>query len=245
MDDRYQAVDLRSGKNGEVNTFPTIDPPSRNYLSFPEYRLTEDDWVHVIYESPGIGGYYSETGRIFYFREPCDDAKRVWDETVKLLEYQTTLLKPGKTLHEIRRETNDYLRSIGAAEDTNIFMIRGIGNLTVDRPQLFDWDQMKLQPNMALSLQPRYRKDGQTSIALDTYVVTEGKPYKFSRVPQELVVFLIGDFFGGKPTRTTSWGASVKCRRSSLPDTCRLQYSRDGRVVCRKYSISLRMASSQ
>lgn len=179
---------ISSGKNGEVNTFPTINPPSRDYLCFPEYRLQEDDWVHVIYEAPGIGGYYSETGRIFYFQEPCDDAKRVWDETVKLLEFQTTLVKPGKTLHQVRKETNDYLKSIGAQEDTNIFMIRGIGNLTVDRPQLFDWDQMELQPNMALSLQPRYRKDGQTSIILDTYVVTEDQPYKFSKVPQELIV---------------------------------------------------------
>lgn len=179
---------ISSGRNGEVDTFPTIAPKDRNHLCFPEYRLTEDDWVHIIYESPGIGGYYSETGRIFYFKEPCSQARRTWDETVKALEFQAGILKPGKTLHEIRKETNEYLKSRGSCEDTNIFQIRGIGNLTVDRPQLYDWDQMTLKPDMALSLQPRFRKDGCTAIALDTYVVTEGEAYRFSQVPQELVV---------------------------------------------------------
>ncbi len=179
---------ISSGRNGEVDTFPTIAPKDRNHLCFPEYRLTEDDWVHIIYESPGIGGYYSETGRIFYFKEPCLQARQTWDETVKALEFQAGILKPGKTLHEIRKETNEYLKSRGSCEDTNIFQIRGIGNLTVDRPQLYDWDQMTLKPDMALSLQPRFRKDGCTAIALDTYVVTEGEAYRFSQVPQELVV---------------------------------------------------------
>lgn len=179
---------ISSGRNGEVDTFPTIAPKDRNHLCFPEYRLTEDDWVHIIYESPGIGGYYSETGRIFYFKEPCESARQVWAEAAAALEYQASILKPGKTLHQIREETNAYLKSRGSEEDKNIFQIRGIGNLTVDRPQLFEWDQMVLKPNMALSLQPRYRKNGQTAIAMDTYVVTEGDAYRFSTVPQELIV---------------------------------------------------------
>ena len=70
----------------------------------------------------------------------------------------------------------------------NIFQIRGIGNLTTERPQLYEWDQMKLKPGMRLNLQPRYTDGSGTAIILDTYLVTEkGDPRRFSCVPQELI----------------------------------------------------------
>lgn len=181
---------MTSGKNNTVGSFPTIQPKTREHLCFPEYRLREDDWVHIIYETPGPGGYYSETGRIFYFQEPCMKAQEIWNECVKLLQFQAGCIKPGKTLHEIREAVNDYLEAKGAQRDQNIFQIRGIGNLTTESPQLYDWDRMRLQPGMVLNLQPRYTKDNGTSIILDTYVVGQaGEPaYRISRAPQELIV---------------------------------------------------------
>ena len=180
---------IASGKNGVVDGFPTIAPSTREHLCFPEYRLREDDWVHIIYETPGFGGYYGETGRIFYFREPCEAAREVWARAVDTLHYQASRLRPGVTLQTVRAETNAYLASIGSEEDRNIFQIRGIGNMTVDRPQLYAWDDMPLAPGMALSLQPRFRSALGTAIALDTYVLpAEGEAYRFSRLPQELII---------------------------------------------------------
>ena len=180
---------IASGKNGVVDGFPTISPATREHLCFPEYRLQEDDWVHIIYETPGYGGYYGETGRIFYFQEPCAQARDIWKKAVDTLEYQASRLRPGVTLHTIREETNAYLASIGSQPDNNIFQIRGIGNMTVDRPQLYGWDHMELASGMALSLQPRFRNEHGTAIALDTYVVpAEGEAYRFSRLPQELII---------------------------------------------------------
>ncbi|MCU6762367.1 Uncharacterized peptidase SA1530 [uncultured Roseburia sp.] len=181
---------MTSGKNKTVGSFPTVHPKTRAHLCFPEYRLQEDDWVHIIYETPGLGGYYSETGRIFYFQEPCMKARKVWKECVELIKFQAGSIRPGKTLHEIREEVNHYLKVRGAKTDENIFQIRGIGNLTTESPQLYDWDQMKLQPGMVLSLQPRYTKGDETSIILDTYVVGAPgeKACRLSKVPQELVV---------------------------------------------------------
>lgn len=112
---------ITSGKNGHVGTFPTIGATTREHLCFPEYRLQKDDWVHIIYETPGIGGYYSETGRIFYFEEPCSDAKEIWNETRALLDFEADLIKPGRTLKEIHDECGIYLKERGAEPDNNIF----------------------------------------------------------------------------------------------------------------------------
>ncbi len=179
---------MASGKNGTVGSFPVIAPDSGDHLGSPSYRLTREDWVHLIFETPGLGGYYSETGRIFYFQEPCRRAKETWRAGTELLEYQKELLKPGVTLRSIQAETNRYLKAQGAMEDHNIFQIRGIGNLTTERPQLYEWETMTLQPGMVLNLQPRYTKGDCTAIVMDSFLVTEQGGKRWSKVPQELIV---------------------------------------------------------
>lgn len=180
---------MASGKNGVVGSFPVTATGAMDDLSCPEYRLKEDDWVHIIYETPGQGGYYSETGRVFYFQEPCREAKVLWEKAVKLMEFETGCIRPGRNLREIQKKVCEYLEREGAQPDYNVFQIRGIGNLTTERPQLYEWDQMRLKPGMTLNLQPRYTDESGTAIILDTYLVTEsGIPRRLSKVPQELIV---------------------------------------------------------
>lgn len=181
---------LWSGKNGYVLRQPldTHNPPGGNIMDLG-YRLQKDDWLFYIVETPGYGGYYSEMGRYFYFNEPCDEAKFYWNEAVKLTAYQASLLKPGATMTDILASSNDYLRARGAEEDYG-FTVRGIGMLTIDRPQAYaSWETMTIEPNMALSLQPKFSKDGKSAGAPDTYIVPEsGAAYRPGKFPQELIV---------------------------------------------------------
>lgn len=171
----------------------------------PDYRLQRDDYVGLMLESQGSGGYYATNGRNFFFSEPHPEIREAWDEAVTMLYYTVSLLRPGVTGAEIHEKVNAYKVERGfepvvhtpEEEKENLvhgcFLseISGIGINTIDRPQpQFPWEDMILEPGHSVVIYGggEVRQGAKSANAQKTCVVTESEPLILGDFPMELIV---------------------------------------------------------
>lgn len=175
-----------------------LDP--RTLIKERDYALQADDYIVLNFETPGSGGYYAERCRYFFFSEPHPALKTMWGEVLRLHEYQMSLYRPGTTMRELRERINSFkLRrgflpegDIGSASplDDATPEIRGIGILTVDRPQIqLEWEDVALQPGIVFTSMPTLRKDsGEYMKFYEMMVMTDTGPSIPAPHPIELFV---------------------------------------------------------
>ena len=129
----------------------------------PEYRLKVTDYVVFTLETPGVGGYYAERSRYFFFQEPHEEIRSHFEEALKLQEFQINAYKNGMTMQQLRDTINAYKASVGAEQTTgHTWMdteIRGMGNLTVCRPLInCEWEMFPLAKGMVFDSIHKYKK---------------------------------------------------------------------------------------
>lgn len=170
----------------------------------PGRRIQETDRVRLGLEGPGSGGYYSQRGRDFFFDTPHEDIQIAFDRAKGLYEYTWPLLTPGRTKQELLELTNAYKIAHGIApivrdeaamlEDRisglgNTGVIRGLGMLTVDRPQdQFDWEDMDISVGHTLVVGGFASQNGHRVGIAEMCLVTDQGPEIPGRYPLELVV---------------------------------------------------------
>jgi len=162
-------------------------------LDEPDYRLKDTDFVRLTLETPGSGGYYSERARYFFFDTPHPEIQGLYDEALKLHDYQLSLYRPGVTMKELRNKINAYKESKGfepmAADGVFDTEIRGIGMLTVDRPQIqYAWENIALEPGISIVSMAHIKKGNKATNVFDMCIITEDEPYIPGEFPLELVV---------------------------------------------------------
>lgn len=162
-------------------------------LQDPYYRLKDTDYVRLCLETPGSGGYYAERARCFFFRTPHPEIRQLWAEAMELHEYQSSLYRPGMSMKQLRSQINEYKLSHGMMPfaSSGVFdtEIRGIGMLTVDRPQIqYDWESIALEPGISIVSMAHVIKGGKSFNIFDTCIITQDKPYYPGSFPLDLVV---------------------------------------------------------
>jgi Xaa-Pro aminopeptidase len=169
------------------------EPGFQGMLDDRFYRIKDTDYVRLCLETPGSGGYYAERARYFFFDTPHTEMLGLWAEALELHDYQLSLYRPGATMQELREKINAYKASIGAETMTGhgIFdaEIRGMGMLTVDRPQIqYAWEDFLLEPGMAFVSMAWIKRGIQMCNVYDMCVVTDAEPHQPWEFPLELVV---------------------------------------------------------
>jgi Xaa-Pro aminopeptidase len=197
------------GRNGpfslNVDTSGANAGVSTRFADDPNYRLQRDDYVGLMLEAQGSGGYYATNGRSFFFSEPHPEIREVWDEAVKMLYYTASLLRPGVTGFHIHRMVNAYKVERGfepmvytpERQRENLIHgcflaeISGIGINTIDRPQpQFIWEDIVLEPGHSVVIYGggEVRQGSRSANAQKTCVITEGEPLVLGEFPMELIV---------------------------------------------------------
>lgn len=159
----------------------------------PDYRLKYTDYVVLTLETPGLGGYYAERSRYFFFNEPHSEIREHFEEALKLQEYQIAAYKNGMTMKELRDTLNAYKASVGAAQTHgNTWMdteIRGMGNITVCRPLIqCDWEMFPLAKGMVFDSIHKYEKGHRCTQLHETVWMDDEKANIFGEYPQILTV---------------------------------------------------------
>lgn len=182
------------GKNGPEGLNESTLVKERDYV------LQSDDFIMLNFETPGSGGYYAERCRYFFFDTPHPALRSMWEEILKLHEYQMSLYRPGATMRELREKINAFkvqhgflpegdTQAANPQSDTTP-ELRGIGILTVDRPQIqLEWEDLALQPGMVFTSMPTLRRaNGEYMKFYEMMVMTEKEPRIPAGYPIELFV---------------------------------------------------------
>ena len=192
----FSAGDETSSANAGVST---------RFAEDPNYRLGRDDYVSLMLEAQGSGGYYATNGRNFFFSEPHPEIREVWDEAVQMLYYTASLLRPGTTGADIHEKVNAYkidrgfepLTTTPEKDEENLIHgcflgeISGIGINTIDRPQpQFPWEDIVLEPGHSLVIYGggEVRQGARSANAQKTCIIRENEPLVLGSFPMELIV---------------------------------------------------------
>jgi Xaa-Pro aminopeptidase len=168
------------------------------------YRLRDTDMVQLLLESPGAGGYYSYSRRYFFFKEPREEIKALYEDAKEVTEYTTSLLRPGAKYAELHRRINDFKASKGlepfiydegmkrghAIHGVFLPEVHGIGINTIDRPAYpYDWEDMDLMVGHSLAIGHNMAtRNGVSLNASRVVIIREDEPQILGDFPLELIV---------------------------------------------------------
>ena len=159
----------------------------------PDYRMKQTDYIQLTLETPGCGGYYAERSRYFFFQPPTSEFSAVFQQALKLQEFQLNCYKLGMSMGELRDTINRYKLSLGAepsfGKDWISGEVRGIGNTTVCRPLIqYEWEPLRLMKNMVLVSTHRIVKDGWNLPLHETVWIDEKGSHILGDYPQQITV---------------------------------------------------------
>lgn len=194
------------GKNAP---FPDEEPAASwagtTFWNDRHYRLRPDDFVLLLLEGPGSGGYHAMSMRRVYLGKPHKDHVAAFRDAVDQMRYTVSLMRPGLTSSELHAKVNAYKAERGfdlwsyAAQPENgelthgteLGVFEGIGLNVVDQPQQFwAWADRPLEEgNVAVTYHgSKIKRGSYYSSVTSTVVVTADGAEALGSTPYELIV---------------------------------------------------------
>jgi Xaa-Pro aminopeptidase len=139
-------------------------------------------------EPQAPGGYWMQFGRLISLGEPDKQWRTAWELNIKAQETGAEALKAGNTGGDVMRAINGALKGTpytGADRGSG----HGVGLDIIERPFIALDDETVLKAGMVVAIHPVLAPPPPVFEACaDMFVVTEGKPRKFSTVAPEIRV---------------------------------------------------------
>ncbi len=118
-------------------------------------------------------GYFSDISRVRALGEPSDEAKRAHEAILEANRKLAEAAKPGVPCRELYRMMSEHLRNKGY-ECLSQQAGHGLGRDVHEPPMLTPRDEMPLEPNMVIVIEPTMRLVGVGSINVeDMILITE------------------------------------------------------------------------
>lgn len=149
-------------------------------------RFGSGDLVTVYVEIVGPTGYWVEVGGLVALGTPGAEQLRVAEACLEATRRAEENLRPGRTAADVARAIEDVAR----AGDLHSGLWHGHGvGVDHDAPVISVSDDTPLAAGMVISVHPNLSTADERAGAsvVDTYLVTDGAPERFSRVPQQIL----------------------------------------------------------
>jgi Xaa-Pro aminopeptidase len=143
-----------------------IGPPH-----FQDRVLREGDVMHLLVESNGPGGLFTELGRTCVIGEPPQRLVEEMGFAIEAQRFCVDLLKPGAHPAEVWERYNDFLRANGRPEEPRLHA-HSQGHDLVERPLVRPEETLPIAAGMNLAVHPTYIKDGFFVSTCDNFIVT-------------------------------------------------------------------------
>lgn len=134
-------------------------------------RFDKGDYMSVLLENTGPGGYFAEVARPISLGKPSDELLSAFEKVKAAQDYSTSLMKPGADCREIFAAYNDYMKSHGLPVEGRIHS-HAQGYDIVQRPLIRFDEPMKLEPDMFFAVHPAESTASMFTFCCDNLFIT-------------------------------------------------------------------------
>ena len=154
---------------------------------FQNRVIQEGDYVALLVEDAGPGGFYTELGRNCVVGKAPQQMKDELAFTLESRRMTLDLLKPGTPAKEIWEQFNAFMHRNGRPEETRLYC-HGQGYDLVERPLIRHDEPMVIQRDMNIVVHPTYVYNGMLSWVCDNYLIgSNGPGERLHRFPEEII----------------------------------------------------------
>ena len=154
---------------------------------FQNRVIQEGDYVALLVEDAGPGGFYTELGRNCVVGKAPQQMKDELAFTLESRRMTLDLLKPGTPAKEIWGEFNAFMRRNGRPPETRLYC-HGQGYDLVERPLIRHDEPMLIQKDMNIVVHPTYVHNGMLSWVCDNYLIgSNGPGERLHRFREEII----------------------------------------------------------
>jgi Xaa-Pro aminopeptidase len=154
---------------------------------FQNRVIQAGDYVALLVEDAGPGGFYTELGRNCVVGKAPQQMKDELAFTLESRRMTLDLLKPGTPAKEIWEQFNAFMRRHGRPEETRLYC-HGQGYDLVERPLIRHDEPMVIQRDMNIVVHPTYVYNGMLSWVCDNYLIgSNGPGERLHHFPEEII----------------------------------------------------------
>ena len=152
-------------------------------------QINKGDYITLLNESSGPGGFYCEIARTYVLGEPSKAAVEAAHIARDLQHWSASMLKPGVHANTILKKYNARLKEMGIPPEERLY-IHGQGYDLVEMPGFGEEDETILEAGMFISIHPAIDVPGGThAYVCEDYLITEtGAELQMTKHKQELVI---------------------------------------------------------
>jgi Xaa-Pro aminopeptidase len=122
---------------------------------FQDRVLQKGDYVSLLIENNGRGGYYTELARTMVLGKASSELRDAFAVVVAAQQHTAGKLKPGASCADIYESHNAFMKSHGAPPEQRLYG-HSQGYDMVERPLLRADEQMRLAANMCMAVHPGF-----------------------------------------------------------------------------------------
>jgi Xaa-Pro aminopeptidase len=154
---------------------------------FQNRVIQQGDYLMLLVEDSGPGGYYTELGRTCVVGKVPQQMQDEFAFTLEARRFTLNLLKPGASCKMIWDEYNAFMKKNGRPEEARLYC-HGQGYDLVERPLVRNDEPMPIQKNMNIVVHPTYVHRNIASWVCDNYMIEAGGPgERLHHFPEEIV----------------------------------------------------------
>lgn len=142
---------------------------------FQGRRIERGDYLSLLIENSGLGGYYTELARQFVFGKPSGELEDGF-ALVKEAQAQTARrLVPGASIGDIFRAHNAFMSTGGAPPEARLYA-HSQGYDLVERPLVRDDETLPVAAGMNMAVHPSWGSPAMFAVVCDNFLVHADRP---------------------------------------------------------------------
>jgi Xaa-Pro aminopeptidase len=145
-------------------------PSSFAQKHFQGRAICEGDYLPLLIEDNGPGGFYAELARTIVFGKASQELIDGFAIVKSAQEHTLKKFKPGAKCAEIYAAHNDFMKQKGATPETRLYS-HSQGYDLVERPLIRSDETMALEESMNMAVHPAYATSSMFTVICDNYVV--------------------------------------------------------------------------
>jgi len=148
-------------------------PSSFAQKHFQGRTIRQGDYLPLLIENNGIGGFYTELARTIVFGKASQELIDGFALVKSAQEHTVRQLRPGASCPNICMAHNEFMKQNGVPTETRLYS-HSQGYDLVERPLIRADETMVLEEGMNMSVHPAYATSSMFSVICDNYLIEPG-----------------------------------------------------------------------